>query len=363
VSYDRKQQPPVDGGHGTSEPGGPGPGKRTLTELLPSAGASPAAVQRKATADGDAGGETVADKTSPGKESASAASGAASPSLQGGDQLLQGGIFRMEGATLFSGPDPAITASAPPATTADKTSDTDFEDALGVSEAIKNKSMLPVTGVHGQTFTAVGCAGKKDGKVSFTFDRAYIGDHVSTRLNKSVRGVSVSIAVKLENCGEHKEVKLVQILRNIEKKSGAMVAKEPDSETRKKRSGWDDDKAKSRGWRVDEVDSGKSPFYVTDDFYGDNGSSTKPSKLRDAPFDWTTDTNMGKEFRTCAVSYADGKGTVLACIDWGYYIDDKGAATFYPTTPTAYVGAVAELTDAAARWDAISGNTKANIVK
>lgn len=130
---------------------------------------------------------------------------------------------------------------------------------------------------------------------------------------------------------------------------------------RKARSGWDDDKAKSKGWRVDGLDSDTSPFYVSDEVYGNHGSDKKAAKLRDTPGDWTTDTNMGKEFRTCAVSYKDGKGTVLACVDWGYFIDDKGAASFYPAKPTATTGAVQELLDAATRWDGIAGNTKANL--
>jgi hypothetical protein len=52
---------------------------------------------------------------------------------------------------------------------------------------------------------------------------------------------------------------------------------------------------------------------------------------------------------------------VLACIDWGYFIDDKGVASFYPAKPTATTGAVQELLDAATRWDGTAGNTKANL--
>jgi hypothetical protein len=28
---------------------------------------------------------------------------------------------------------------------------------------------------------------------------------------------------------------------------------------------------------------------------------------------------------------------VLACVEWGYYTDDKGVVSFYPTVPTAHV--------------------------
>jgi hypothetical protein len=131
-----------------------------------------------------------------------------------------------------------------------------------------------------------------------------------------VRGAHVSISVKLDGCGDHSEIKLVQVLRQITKKDGKMIDREPDSPKRKERAGWSDPKAPSRGWQVDEVETGKSPFYVSDPLYGNDGSSTKAAKLRDTPGEWTTDKNVGAEFRTCAVSYAGGKGTVLACVDW-----------------------------------------------
>ena len=142
-----------------------------------------------------------------------------------------------------------------------------------------------------------------------------------------------------------------------------VVTADPSTAKRRERSGWNDAKAKSKGWRVDGTDTDTSPFYVSDDLYGDHGSDKAPAKLRDSPGDWSTDKNVGKEFRTFAVSYAGGKGTVLACVDWGYYIDDKGVASFYPAAPTAYVGAVQELVDAADRWDNMAGNTKANLTK
>ena len=243
----------------------------------------------------------------------------------------------------------------------EKTSDAAYEEAAGIKDAIDKKTMKPVAGIHGQSFTATGCAGKKDGKVTFTFDRAFVGDYDYAPAGKPVRGVHVSISAALSGCGEHKDVKLVQILRNFKKQDGKVVTADPAYAKRRERSGWNDDKAKSKGWRVDGLDSDTTPFYVSSDFYGNHGSDKDPAKLRDSPGDWTTDKNVGKEFRTCAVSYAGGKGTVLACVDWGYYIDDAGAATFYPTTPTAYTGAVQELTDAAERWDNIAGNTKANL--
>jgi hypothetical protein len=273
---------------------------------------------------------------------------------------MEGGFDRVEGNTLFSGPGANLTSTLPSLATPEKT-DADYEKAMGIDAAITAKRMVPVAGVDGKTFTAVGCAGKKDGKVAFTFDRAFVGDYDYPAAGKPVRGAHVSISVKLDGCGEHKDVKLVQILRGIKKDAGKVVTVQPDAEMRKKRSGADDPKAPSRGWRVDETETGRSPIYVTSDIYGEHGSSTKAAKLRDSPGDWLTDRNIGREFRTCAVSYAGGKGTVLACVDWGYYIDDAGSASFYPASPTASVGAVPEFTDAVARWEKLPGHTKVNL--
>ena len=54
--------------------------------------------------------------------------------------------------------------------TPDKT-DAEYERSMGVRAAIKSKKMLPVVGIDGQSFVATGVAGKKDGKVTFTFAR------------------------------------------------------------------------------------------------------------------------------------------------------------------------------------------------
>ncbi len=265
--------------------------------------------------------------------------------LSDGLELLVGGMAQLEGGELFSGPDETVSSAIPSVATPDK-SDAQYEKTMGIDKAITAKRMVPVAGVQGKTFTAVGCAGHKNGKVSFTFDRAFVGDYDYAPAGKPVRGAHVSISVSLADCGKHTDVKLVQVLRNFKKTGGKVETVQPQAEMRKRRAGTDDPKAANRGWRVDETETGRSPFYVTSDFYGNEGSSSKSAKLRDSPGDWTTDRNVGKEFRTCAVSYAGGKGTVLACVDWGYYIDATGNASFFPSTPTAHVGATSEVTDA-----------------
>jgi hypothetical protein len=275
-------------------------------------------------------------------------------------ELMEGGVARAEGGTLFSGPDADVASSVPSPATPDKT-DAEYEAAMGIDTAITAGRMVAVAAVNGKTFTAVGCAGKPAGKVAFTFDRAFVGDYDYAPAGKPVRGAHVSISVKVTGCGAHTDVRLVQILRNFKKDGGNVVTVQPDAEMRKKRSGTDDPNAPSRGWRVDETETGRSPFYVTSDLYGQHGTATKDAKLRDSPGDWLTDRNLGKEFRTCAVSYAGGKGTVLACVDWGYYIDASGAVSMYPATPTATVGAVPQFTDAVARWENLPGHTKVNL--
>ena len=82
----------------------------------------------------------------------------------------------------------------------------------------------------------------------------------------------------------------------------------------------------------------------------------------DAPGHWTTDTNIGKEFHTCAVcSPATGASTILGCVTWGYYIDSTGNVSFRPASPSASCGASTIEEDATTRWEGIAGNDPANI--
>lgn len=293
----------------------------------------------------------------------------------GGQPIEVGGGPTVEGGTLFSGPDASISTTVPPegkapaaskaATPTPEVSNEDYESRMNIKAAIDSGKMQPIAGVNGQSFAATGIAGHADGKITFKFERAFVGDYEYAAAGKTVRGVHVIITATLSNCGEHTDVKLIQVLRSFSKQGGANVTADPNDATRRARSGWDDPRAASRGWRVDMLTDKTTPFYPensSDDFHGQNGSSTKPLRLRDTPGDWSTATNIGKEFRTCAVSYAGGKGTVLACIEWGYYIDEHGAATFYPASPVAIAGSVAEVKDAAARFDAMSSTTtKANL--
>lgn len=58
-------------------------------------------------------------------------------------QLLSNepGLARVEGGTLYSGPDPTISNEAPAPATPEKT-DAEYEKSMGVEAAIKSKKML-----------------------------------------------------------------------------------------------------------------------------------------------------------------------------------------------------------------------------
>jgi hypothetical protein len=246
------------------------------------------------------------------------------------------------------------------------------EEAIGISE----HTLLPVAGVHGATFTADKCASaagaSKDPEsacsVSFTFEKAYVGDFPSEDAGP-VRGLYVIISSSVTRaCGDCAELRNIQVIRNIEGRSGHIVTKEPDSAVRRVRSGWWDKSAASRGWRMDVPDEVKSPWFQrgADTKFGSYGRSVgdarKPARLRDSPVDWPTDRNMGKELQTCAICHNAGRRAVpIGCVTWGYYIDGAGKIALRPPKPVATCGLTTELIDALARWNAIPGNEKADI--
>jgi len=180
---------------------------------------------------------------------------------------------------------------------------------------------------------------------------------------KTVRGVYVKISVRYNAaaCGPCEQVQLLQVLRNISKTDGKIVSADPGTATRRERSGWGDPKSRSRGWRVDALESETKPYYSSS-WVGKPGSATTAAVLWDTPGDWSTDTNAGKEFETCAIcTPKTGPSTALACVRWGYYIDSDGTIAFRPSVPVAYCGVTQRLNDATLRWGTIAGNTPANI--
>ncbi|HEV8323436.1 MAG TPA: DUF4157 domain-containing protein [Myxococcota bacterium] len=246
------------------------------------------------------------------------------------------------------------------------------EEAIGISE----HTLKPVPGVHGATFTADKCVGalgapkERDAgcSVSFTFEKAYVGDRPSY-LEGDVRGAYVIIASSVTPaCGDCSEVRNVQIIRNITTARGHIVVMDPEGDVLRARSGWDDPKARSRGWRIDVPEEVRSPWFQrgADTKYGGYGTSvgtTRTSaRLRDSPADWPTDRNMGKELQTCAICYNAGKRAVpIGCVTWGYYIDGAGKIRLRPAKPVARCGLTTEFMDALLRWSAMPGNEKADI--
>lgn len=236
--------------------------------------------------------------------------------------------------------------------------DASFEASSGVDQGIANNTMTSDT-ITGQTYT-VNC-GLRDYTVSFRFTKAYKGVYPYVAGGRDVKGIYVKIEASITDhnyCGRCTPLRLLQSVRNITRgSSGDIVTADPDNATRRERSGWSDPNAPSRGWRIDRIVSATQPYY-TSGSNGQEGSETSPAILWDAPGDWSTDTNAGKEFYTCAVcqNLASRRWTA-ACVSWGYYIDSSGAITFRPATPVATCGNPQEVKDAATRWDAIRGNT------
>jgi hypothetical protein len=185
--------------------------------------------------------------------------------------------------------------------------------------------------------------------------------------------------VDARNCGNPKAIRLVQVCRSfkVDETTQVRQAVAPDADLhdrhdpqrhRLERAGyvWDDKKnewvagpnAASMGWRVDSSNASGSPWFSGESdedvsIHGRSGVNGQPAIQRDAPGTFVDRAyNVGKEFRTCAVAYDEqGRGAVLATIDWGYYCDVHGNVTF--DMPSAYAGANVEVFDASDRWNAL----------
>ncbi len=239
--------------------------------------------------------------------------------------------------------------------------DSGFESLSGVDQGLSNGT-LTADSIMGNTYT-VSC-GTYD--ISFKFSKAYKGIYPYRSSSRDVRGVYVKIEITYTDnryCGRCTPMRIIQVLRSIKKgSSGNLETDDPGSATRRRRSGWGNATAPSRGWRVDTTSTSMDP-YVTDlAYHANEGSETSPGILWDAPGHWTTTTNHGKEFNSCAVCQdASNRRWVTGCVTWGYYTDNSGSISFRPAVPTASCSSTQELQDASTRWDAISGNTATGI--
>ena len=235
--------------------------------------------------------------------------------------------------------------------------DAGFESLSGVDTGIANGTLTADT-IMGQTYTA-SCGSYA---ISFKFSKAYKGDYPYQSVGRDVRGVYIKVEMTYTDNrynGRCTPMRIIQVLRNIKKgTSGSIELADPGNATRRERSGLGNASAPSRGWRVDTTTSSTDP-YVTDlTYHANEGSETAPGILWDAPGHWTTTTNHGKEFNSCAVCQdASNRRWVTGCVNWGYYTDSSGSIAFRPPTPVASCSSTQQLQDASTRWDAISGNT------
>ncbi|MCW3162443.1 eCIS core domain-containing protein [Chryseobacterium oryctis] len=243
-----------------------------------------------------------------------------------------------------------------------KVDDATAESGTGVDQGITNGTMI-ADAIMGNTYTA-NCR-LRNYSMRFKFSKAYKGTYPYRAASRDVKGVYVKIEASIADnqyCGRCTPMKLIQTLRNItQNSSGNMETADPTDATRRERSGWSDASAPSRGWRVDTLTTSANPYY-TSTWVGQEGSETSPAILWDVPGDWSTDTNVGKEFYTCAVcTDVSGRNWISACVQWGYYINSSGDIAFRPITPVATCSYTQQVRDVSERWDSIAGNTKTNI--
>lgn len=242
--------------------------------------------------------------------------------------------------------------------------DATVEAGTGVGPAITAGTMKTDATIHNHAVTASDCFGRKGCNIVFQFDKAYKGDYNYVGGGgKTVRGVYVKISASYTSgtCGPCNELKLLQVFRYTAETGGKLETAKPTTDARKKRAGWDDKSAPSRGWMVDAQEDTTDPFYSSS-WVGQPGSATTPAHLWDTPGHWADITNTGKDFNTCLIcSPASSAATALACVNWGYLTDSSGVVAFKPATPVASCGSTQTAKDATARWESISGNKPTNI--
>ncbi|WP_205833096.1 eCIS core domain-containing protein [Azohydromonas caseinilytica] len=240
--------------------------------------------------------------------------------------------------------------------------DAEFERSSGAGTGLADGTLSAVNGVHGSSFEARNCFGVEGCNIHFDFEKAYVGTYpYGAASGRTVRGAYVKIVMHPDaSCWSCNRLEVVQVLRNVTRTAGgATVTADPENATRRERSGWGDASAPSRGWRVDRLTTATDPFY-SHSWTSQSGDFRTPAILRDAPGDWDTDRNAGKDFQSCLLCVNGGSRVALGCVTWGYYIDGAGAVSFHPQ-PVASCGGTTQLRDATQRWDRIPGNQPVNL--
>jgi hypothetical protein len=223
-------------------------------------------------------------------------------------------------------------------------------------------NMKKVEGVMGWGFTATGPGGKK---VTFGFESAYMGDWKlwSPRGKdlQRVYGAAVKINITTEGY-DYDVLRVIQVARDIQEKDGNYETVSPRrAMERRKRSGWDDDSALSRGWYVDKLEDQRVAYYGSDDGTRSAsfipGTKTTKATFYDSPGRQYSD--EGVELYTCAIGIKDGQAFFLGCVKWGFYNDGNNTIRFL--RPEASPECPVEVGDAIRRWNEIDYNTKVEV--
>lgn len=239
-----------------------------------------------------------------------------------------------------------------------------FERHFGLDQGIRAGTLRPVRNVHGQVFSTPECFGRPGCRIEFKFMKAYIGESPRSYIPNSrvVRFAYVKIRMKFVGaCANCRSLEAIQIVRdtNINAR-GNIISAEPNDQYRQQRSGWDNPRAPSRGWRVDMLENITDPFY-SHISSGESGGPRGYATIIDAPFTWMHIRNRGREFQTCLICVSgNGERSTLGCVRWGFYAHSRGI-TFLPAIPVPTCGQSVELRDAANRWDTIQGNQPVNL--
>ncbi|MEP7300235.1 MAG: DUF4157 domain-containing protein [Caldimonas sp.] len=257
-------------------------------------------------------------------------------------------------AAVTGGGESAVATPTPLAVQrVQRTTDAAVEAGTGAGTGITSGTLTTVPGVHGTQFDAANCFGVDGCNVHFTFEKAYKGIYpYAAAGGTNVRGLYVKIVARPDdNCWSCNHLEMIQVLRNTTMTAGAMVTAEPDSDMRRRRAGWADPAAPSRGWMVDTTDTGRNPFY-SQTWVGQSGDFRTPAILWDTPGHWESDRNAGRDFQSCLICVNGSSRISLGCVTWGYYTDAAGAIAFQPQ-PAASCSATTQLRDASTRWDSL----------
>jgi len=218
----------------------------------------------------------------------------------------------------------------------DKLTDEEYEKEYGLSELL-DKELIKIEDIHGQSYiTETDCC-EPEGKVSFTFNKAYNGKFPD--VDRKVKGMYVKLNIQAdENCC--KNIKIMQIKRSFRIKRKPKVP---------------------RKWKIDAP--GNSP-YATDYEFATEGKNGQPAIVFDKPGQVLKRKNIHVEYMTIILCVEPGKkDKPLAYVHWGFDIHDT--LEVKPFKPKAQCGAPDGMEAAVATWNKAAkvkkGRLEANI--